>query len=238
MTLCLVTDRHQLAPEARTLRDQVLTLARWLDEAVAVGIDLIQLREGHLPARLLCDLARTVAGAAKGSRTRVVVNDRADVALAAGCDGVHLPGDAPSVARVRALERNVARAGLHARGRGPTGAEWCVGRSVHSVDDAVTHADADYLLFGAVYDSGPKSGRGLAALRQTVSACATSSVRVMAIGGVTVSRAAECMAAGAAGVAAIRLFLPPGRATGAMGIAAGAHALRGAFDRAATGHLQ
>lgn len=230
MTLCLVTDRRQLDPDARTERECALTLARWLEEAVGAGIDLIQLRERDLPARLLCDLARTVAGVASGTRTRVVVNDRADVALAAGCNGVHLPGDAPPVARVRALARGSAI---------PV---WLVGRSVHDSDEARANADADYLLFGAVYDSGPKPGRGLDALREAVSAVGTVSrpapVPVIAIGGVTVPRAAECVAAGAAGVAAIRLFLPPGRATGALGISAAAAALRGAFDRAATGHLQ
>jgi thiamine-phosphate pyrophosphorylase len=220
MTLCLVTDRHQLDPDARTERDGALTLARWLEEAVGAGIDLIQLRERDLPARLLGDLARTVAGVASGTRTRVVVNDRADVALAAGCDGVHLPGDAPPVARVRALAAS----------------PWLVGRSVHSSKDARANADADYLLFGAVYDSGPKIGRGLDALRAVVAA--VGPVPVIAIGGVTVPRAADLVAAGAAGVAAIRLFLPPGRATGALGISAATAALRAAFDRAATGHLQ
>lgn len=227
MTLCLVTDRHQLDPDARTDRDGALRMARWLEEAVAVGIDVIQLRERDLPARLFCDLARSVAGIASGTRTMVVVNDRADVALASGCDGVHLPGDAPPVARVRALAV----------------APWLVGRSVHNLEETRAHADADYLLFGAVYDSGPKHGRGLDALRTVVTAAGRGvsrahSVSVIAIGGVTAQRAAECIAAGAAGVGAIRLFLPPGRATGSLGIAAGAAALRAAFDPAATSHLQ
>ncbi len=245
MTLCLVTDRHQLDPAARTERDRTLTLARWLEGAVAAGIDLIQLREGDLPGRVLCELARTIAGVAAGTRTRVVVNDRADVALASGCGGVHLPGDAPPVARVRSLAAAspagssadpalVARPG--SQGRGSFVPAWLVGRSVHGLDDTRTHVDADYLLFGAVYESGPKPGRGLEALRAVVTAAGR--VPVLAIGGVTVPRAAECKAAGAAGVAAIRLFLPPGRASGALGIAAGVAALRGAFDRAATGHLQ
>ena len=229
MTLCLVTDRHQLDPDARTEREAALTLARWLEEAVVAGIDVIQLRERDLSARLLCDLARAVAGVASGTRTRVVVNDRADVALASGCAGVHLPGDAPPVARVRALAQGSPA--LVAR---PD--PLLVGRSVHSLDEARVHADADYLLFGAVYESGPKPGRGLDTLRSVVKAA--GAVPVLAIGGVTVQRAAECMAAGAAGVAAIRCFLPPGRAAETLGIAAGAAALRGAFDRAATGHLQ
>lgn len=221
VTICLVTDRRLLSPDARTPRAEVLALAHWLDEAVAVGVDLIQLRERDLPAALLCELARTVGAAAAGSMTRVVVNDRADVALAAGCAGVHLRSDGPPVARVRAL------------GARP-GALWMVGRSVHTVDDARAQAGADYLLFGSVFDSGPKPGQGLDALRQVAEAVPG----VMAIGGLTVARAAACAAAGAAGVAAIRLFLPPGRAAEALGITTAVTQLRVAFDAAATGHLQ
>lgn len=222
MTICLVTDRRQLSPDARTPREEVTALAHWLEEAVSAGVDLIHLRERDLPANLLCDLARAVAAAARGSRTRVVVNDRADVALAAGCDGVHLRGDGPPVARVRAL----------GAGREAT---WLVGRSVHAIEEARTHADADYLLFGAVFESGPKPGRGVDALRQVVEAVPGD---VIAIGGVTVARAAQCRAAGAAGVAAIRLFLPPGRTADAVGITTGVAQLRIAFDAAATGHLE
>ncbi len=222
MTLCLVTDRAQLSPEARSPRDQILALARWLEEAVAAGIDLIQVRERDLSARLLCELVRTVKETASGSRTRVVVNDRADVALAGGCDGVHLRGDGPPIARMRTVG---------ARGDSP----WLVGRSVHTVDEARAHRDADYLLFGAVFSSGPKPGRGIEALRSVVRVCPG---RVIAVGGLTVPRAAACVAAGAAGVAGISLFLPPGRAPGALGAAAGVAALRDAIDAAATGHLQ
>ena len=152
MTICLVTDRRQLSPNARTVRDEVSALIPWLAEAVAAGVDLIQIREPDLPARLLADVARAVAGGAARSSTRVVVNDRADVAIACGCDGVHLRGDGPSVARVRALAaRNLL-----------------IGRSVHSVEEAEAHRDADYLIFGAVFDSGSKPGLGLDALRAAV----------------------------------------------------------------------
>jgi len=223
VTVCLVTDRRQLSPGARTARDEVLALARWLEGAVAAGIDLIQVRERDLPARLLCELARAVTGMAAGSRTRVVINDRADVAVAAGADGVHLRGDGPPVARVRALG---------AGGR----SSWVVGRSAHSVQDARDHADADYLLFGSVFPSGDKPGCGIEALRSVVSACPRTPV--IAIGGMTVPRAADCVAAGARGVAAIRLFLPPERAAGTLGVAAGTAELRRVIDDAATGHLQ
>lgn len=218
MTICLVTDRRQLSPSARTVRDEATALIHWLEEAITAGVDLIQLRERDLPARLMADVARAVAAGAAGSSTCVVVNDRADVAIACACDGVHLRGDGPPVARVREL-RNLL-----------------IGRSVHSVEEAQVYGDADYLIFGAVYDSGPKPGRGLEALRAVANAARGPGI--IAIGGITVPRAAECLAAGATGVAAIRIFLPPGRAEGALGVTEATQQLRGAFDAAATGHLQ
>jgi len=90
-------------------------------------------------------------------------------------------------------------------------------------------------VFGAVFDSGSKPGLGLDALK---AAATVVDVPVIAIGGITVPRAADCLAAGATGVAAIRLFLPPGRAEGALGVSEAMIQLRAAFDAAATGHLQ
>ena len=216
MTVCVVTDRCQLSPEARTPRDEALALTRWLEDAVPAGIDLIQLRERDLPAHLLADVARAASRLAVGSSTRVVVNDRADVAFAAGCDGVHLRADGPGIARVRTMAPEGRGSGL-----------WVVGRSVHSRAEAEAHSEAHYLLFGAVFPSGLKPGRGLDALRDVV---ASTPAPVLAIGGLTPDRAAACVAAGAAGVAAIGLFLPPGRAAGALGLAAGAAAIRRAID--------
>jgi thiamine-phosphate diphosphorylase len=223
--VCLVTDRRQLSPDARTARDEALALIPWLEEAVIAGVDLIQVRERDLSARLLADVTRVVAAGAAGSGTRVVVNDRADVAIACRCDGVHLRGDGPPIARVRRLQPRLL-----------------IGRSVHSVEEATAHADADYLVFGAVYDSGSKPGLGLDALRAAADAVhvghASTRANVIAIGGITVSRASECLAAGATGVAAIRLFLPPGLAEGALGVTEATRQLRATFDAAATGHLQ
>jgi thiamine-phosphate pyrophosphorylase len=222
MTLCLVTDRRQLNADARTPRDEALALVRWLEEAVRAGIDMIHIREHDLPARLLGDVARNVRRNAAGSGTRVVVNDRADVALAAGCDGVHVRGNGPDVERVRACGASAP-------------APWVIGRSVHSSDEARGETGADYLLFGAVFPSGPKPGRGIAALRSVVDA---SPAPVLAIGGMTAKGAAACVSAGAAGVAAISIFLPPGRAPGALGVSTAASAIRSAIDAAATGHLR
>jgi thiamine-phosphate diphosphorylase len=214
MTLCLVTDRRRLAPGARTSRDEALALTRWLEDAVPAGVDLIQIRERDLPGRLLSDVVRSVGAMTAGSPTRVVVNDRVDVAVAAGADGVHLRGDGPPVGRVRALFQSTQHRAL---------STLLIGRSVHSGAEAQQQRGADYVVFGAVFSSGAKPGRGLAALRSVVD---VTPAPVLAIGGLTVERAAECLMAGAAGVAAIGLFLPPGSAAGALGITAAAAALR------------
>ena len=212
--VCLITSRRQLAPDARTAQEAVAALDRWLDEAIG-AVDLLQIREPDLSARLLWELVRSVAGRAAGSGTAIVVNDRADVARAAGADGVHLPAAGPPCARVRAL--------------GPAG--WLVGRSTHAIEEIRSRGDADYLIFGTVFPSASKAAaapvQGLDGLER---AAAAATVPVLAVGGVDVARAARCRRAGAAGVAAIGLFLPPGRAPGALGIAAATAALRAALS--------
>lgn len=226
MIICLVTDRRLLAPEARTLRDEVRVLSGWLEEAVAAGVDLIQLREPDLSGRALSDLARAVKASAAGTSTRVVVNDRADVAIASGCDGVHLRGNGPPVGRARGLAPN---------------AEWVVGRSIHSAEEVREHAAADYLVFGSVFDSGPKAGAGVEALRAAAAAAREVDVPLIAIGGITIERAGALAAAGARGVAAIRLFLPRergGGAPGVLGLEDVCDQLRAMFDAAGTRHLQ
>lgn len=211
----LVTDRRRLAPDARTLRDELAALERWLEEALDARVDVVQVRERDLEAGTAKTLAARVTGQARGRDTAVLVNDRADVAMAAGAHGVHLRGDGPPVDRVRQLG-----------GRG-----WLVGRSVHSRDEAVAHRAADYLLFGTVFPGGSKPTgaplAGLEALRAAVSA--SGGTPVIAIGGITPKRAALCAKAGATGVAGIGVFLPPGRAPTAMGVAPAVTALRAAF---------
>jgi len=193
--LCLVTDRRQLAPDARTTADEITALERWLDEALSAPIDLIQIRERDLEARGLCALVRRLVARRGGRAVRIVVNDRADVALAASADGVHLRADGPPIAAVRAI--------------GP--ASWLVGRSVHTIDEVREHAAADYLFFGTVFPGGSKGAgaptQGLDALAGVVAASRTP---VIAIGGMTPDRAREAVAYGAAGIAAIGAFLAPG----------------------------
>lgn len=214
--LCLISNRSLVAPEARTLQAALVALERWLDEALDADLDLIQIRERDLDACTLVELVRRVV-ARRGARPqRILVNDRADVALAARADGVHLRADGPPVPDVRAL----------------AGTSWIVGRSVHTLDEVQAHATADYLLFGTVFSGGSKGdaapAQGLDALAHATRA---SRVPIIAIGGITPERSAAVIASGAAGIAAIGAFLPPGRHPGALGPVGAAVAFREAVDR-------
>jgi len=163
--------------------------------AVRAGVDVIQVRERDLPDGELVALVRRIAGLSAGTSTRVMVNDRADVAIAAGAAGVHLRGDSVPASRLR---RTV-----------PEG--FLIGRSVHSladVDAAAADGGCDYLLFGTVFPSaGKPDGHPIAGLDALRAACARSSLPVIAIGGIDEENAALVRAAGAAGFAAVGLFM-------------------------------
>jgi thiamine-phosphate pyrophosphorylase len=185
--ICLVTDRQRLA---RPSDDELVCLA---GRAAAAGVDLIQLRERNRDDGDLLALARRFVAAARGTTARVIVNDRLDIALAAGAAGVHLRADSVSAARVRAI----------------TPPEFIVGRSVHSAAEAVRAAPTgvDYLLMGTVYPSASKEGLApIAGLAGLEAVCRAVSVPVLAIGGVATDKLRDIAGAGAAGVAAIGLF--------------------------------
>jgi len=193
VTRCLVTDRRRLCPGARSFADARRGLVEQARRAAAEGIDLIQVRERDLEAADLAALVADVVAITRGSATRVLVNDRIDVALACGADGVHLRADSVPVAEARRL----------------LPAPRLVGRSVHSVREAVAAAGADYLIAGTVFPSASKrTGSaellGIEGLRAIVDATA---VPVLAIGGITPDRIDSVLAAGAAGIAAIGLFI-------------------------------
>lgn len=210
--LCLVTSRRRAAPAAASFAEEQRALVAQIAAAADAGVDLIHIREPDLEARDLCALVGESVAVTRGSGSRVVVNDRADIALASGADGVHLRASGPSVERVRAL--------------GPDG--WLVGRSAHSLEELALAAEADYILFGTVFatDSKPGvAGQGTAALAAAVRRV---KVPVLAIGGVTLDRAAACAEAGAAGVAAISLFLAGSR--GAAGLRDVVRTLRQQFN--------
>jgi thiamine-phosphate pyrophosphorylase len=162
--------------------------------AVAARVSLVQLREKNLSARTLHELAARAARIARGSATRVLVNDRADIARAAECDGVQLTA--------RSLEVSVVRRAF--------GEDFLIGVSTHSFEEARAARDggADFAVFGPVFDTPSKRAYGpplgLEVLREA--AHALSPFPLVAIGGVNEGDVAEILRAGAAGVAAIRLF--------------------------------
>jgi len=150
------------------------------------GVDMIQIREKDLAARELFELACKIRDIASGTNTRILINDRLDIALAAEIDGVHLPGNGLPAARVRPFVR-------------------VLGVSVHSVPEALQaeRDSADFVVFGPVYDSPGKTPVGLEPLRQVVEAV---KIPVLAIGGITIENSAEVLKTGASGFAGIRLF--------------------------------
>ena len=168
-------------------------LLRQVECAIDAAIDVVQIRERDLEGRALAALVAEAVAMTRGTRTRVVVNDRLDVAVASGADGVHLRADSIPIAAARAMAPS----------------SLVIGLSVHSEAEAVAAAlQVDYLIAGTVWPTSSKSGdhpcigpQGLAAIVRA------ARVPVLAIGGVTVDRVTEVAAAGASGIAAIGLFL-------------------------------
>ncbi len=189
--LCLVTDGMLMPHDpADTIDSAVSRIGR----AARAGVDLIQVRERRMPDGALVAFVRHVISELAGTRTRVLVNDRVDIAIAAGAAGVHLRGDSYGAAEARAL----------------AGERALIGRSVHSTQEAVAAERAgalDYLVFGTVFATASKpvshQPAGVAALEAV---CRAVRLPVLAIGGITAERAREVAGAGAAGVAAIGLF--------------------------------
>ena len=183
-SLCLVTDRSVVTG----------TLEEAVEDCLAAGLRAVQLREKDLDPRDLLSLALKVRESTSRHGARLFVNDRADVALAVGADGVHRTGASLPISSLRAIA--------------PPG--FLIGASVHSVADAraAEPEGADFLFFGPIYDTPSKRRygppQGLALLERVASAVR---LPVFAIGGVTPARVAELRRAGAAGVAAIGAVL-------------------------------
>jgi thiamine-phosphate diphosphorylase len=210
--MCYVTDRHELA-EPSLLSEQI-------SRAVAAGIDWIQIREKDLSARELLEVARAAvkvaAASARANATRIIINDRLDVALAAGAGGVHLGEASMTVAVVSAW-----RSGAIAENVGLK--NFLIGASCHSVE-AVRTAErdgADYVIFGPVFATPSKEHFGEPqGIKLLADASKAVRIPVLAIGGIAETNARECFAAGAAGIAAIRMF------SGARNLAAVVERLR------------
>ena len=206
-TLCYVTSRRALERASahspgdpvsgKTTTDPTHALLETIRKAAAAGINWIQIREKDLGTLALAELVRLAGAATRESGARILVNDRLDVALATGAAGVHLGELSLPVETVAEWRRAAGRV------------EFRIGVSCHSVEAAreADVAGADYIFFGPVFATPSKAEfgapQGIGRLREV---CRAVRIPVLAIGGVTVENAHSCFAAGAAGVAAIRLF--------------------------------
>lgn len=179
----LVTDRRQCGDRA---------LADVVAEAVEGGVNVVQLREKDLPAGELLMLARQLRGVC-GHRALLVVNDRVDVALLSGADGVHLGERGLPTAAVRRL----------------LPPSMLVGRSVHSVAAArqAEQDGADYVLLGTIFPSRSHPDVTPAGLGLLEAVATRVRIPVIAIGGIDAENRDACLRAGAAGVAVISAIL-------------------------------
>jgi thiamine-phosphate pyrophosphorylase len=185
--ICLITDRRRLGPDAED------RLVRRIGAAARAGVHLVQIRERDLDGGPLARLVGRCVAAVRGTPARVLVNDRVDVALAAGAHGVHLRADSMPAPRVRTIV--------------PRG--FVIGRSVHGADEAARAVGAggvDYLIVGTVFATASKPGTRAAGVRVLAEVAAGATVPVLAVGGVTRQTVRDVAATGAAGVAAIGLF--------------------------------
>ena len=170
------------------------SILRLVEAAVAAEVPLLQLREKSLTARVLYELATQAAVIARGSTTRLLVNDRFDIALAAGADGVHLTTCSLPTNVIRSLCKE----------------DFLIGVSTHSLPSAqqAQQEGADFAVFGPVFETPAKQifgePQGLEKLREV--ARALPGFPIFAIGGIDLDNAAGCFRAGASGIAAIRLF--------------------------------
>jgi thiamine-phosphate pyrophosphorylase len=184
----MISDRRRLGQHAED------ALIRRVGLAAHAGIHLIQIREREMPDSALLSLVQRAVAAVRGTRTRVLVNDRVDVALAAGAHGVHLRGDSVPAARMRAL----------------TPPAFLIGRSVHTRDEVVAlsaEGSVDYLLFGTVFPTASKPNQAAAGVGGLADAVnAAGGLPVLAIGGVTLASTHDLAGTGCSGIAAIGQF--------------------------------
>lgn len=199
MLLYYITDRKGFAgpdPEQRA------ALLRRVAEAARDGVDYIQLREKDLAAEELQQLASQAVSAVRSNSTatKLLINSRADIAVAVGADGVHLPAGFPPADEIRDQW-------LRHSDREPI-----IGISAHSVDD-VRQAEsngASFAVLAPIFEKSTTGAKGLGLkilrLASSPSPGLPNRFTVLALGGVTLANARSCLEAGAAGVAGIRLF--------------------------------
>lgn len=184
----------ETTPQTRPGDKDFSRLLNLVAAAVAAPVNFLQIREKNLSTRVLYELALQAARITRGSGTRLLINDRADVARSTGADGVHLTS--------RSLEPSIIRRTF--------GDEFLIGVSTHSLEEARAARDggADFAVFGPLFETESKrvygNPVGLEKLAQVT--VALPGFPLLALGGVTLENVESCFRAGAAGVAAIRLF--------------------------------
>jgi thiamine-phosphate pyrophosphorylase len=206
--LYYITDRTAFAADEPTRRRRLLEK---ISEAARAGIDYIQLREKDLSTRDLESLAREAVIAIREAQklatdlqplaTALLINSRIDVALAVDADGVHLRSTDVSPQEARAVWK---KCGASAPARATSSRDPIIAISCHSPAEIAQAAAsaATFAVFAPVFEKKGTSPAGLNALRQA----SATSTPVLALGGITPANAESCLAAGAAGIAAIRLF--------------------------------
>ena len=194
--LCLVTDRRRYAPDGSN-EQQLESVVTMVGAAASAGVDLIQVRERDLSVRTLEALVIRCLDIIKGTAVQLVVNDRLDVALGTGASGVHLREESFNPDRVRM--------------RTPKG--FLIGYSAHDINGAVAASVyVDYIVLGTIYHSRSKSpSQKLLGVSALAHASRSTAVPILAIGGVTKDVLSEVAHSGAAGIAAIDLFVEAGR---------------------------
>lgn len=204
--LYYISDRTAFPGDERSRRRHLLEKIR---EAASAGVNYIQVREKDLSSRELESLAREAVSAIREAQlatgtlkpaTALLINSRTDIALAVQADGVHLRSDNVAPQEVRTVWQRGA--GAPARASAPR--DPVIGVSCHSLAEVARAAAsaATFAVFAPIFEKKDAPPAGLELLRE---ACQTN-IPVLALGGVTLSNAHSCLAAGAAGIAAIRLF--------------------------------
>jgi thiamine-phosphate pyrophosphorylase len=196
--LYLITDRKaSLRTQQSTANETELQL-EVIQHAVHAGCRLIQVRERDLSSLDLYDFVLRVLEVARPADALVLVNDRTDIAIAAGADGVHL--------RSSSLRPKVVRDLVNRNGRN----DFLIGASVHSVHEIAGREGADFLVFGPVFETPSKlefgTPLGLDAMKEAVQ---TTTTPILGIGGINLGNFISVLDCGAAGVAAIGLFSNP-----------------------------
>lgn len=183
MIRCYITDRRALGG--------VLPLLTCIERNLASGVDFVQIREKDLAASEVLLLVRAALALPNPHGARILVNGRADIALAAGAHGVHLPADSIAPDRLKTL------------------GDLTIGVSCHTLDE-VRRAEAEgagFVVFGPVFLTPSKAAYGSPqGLERLAEAARAVRIPVLALGGVNTANTAQCLEAGAAGIAGIGMF--------------------------------